>query len=35
VKFIGVYPFHGSLQRFIVHPARWLHKYVYFLKVSM
>ncbi|KAH7399966.1 putative alcohol dehydrogenase [Cadophora sp. MPI-SDFR-AT-0126] len=26
VQFIGVYPRHGSLQRFLVHPARWLHK---------
>lgn len=27
VQFIGVYPYHGSLQRFVVHPARWVHKY--------
>lgn len=26
VKFIGVYPYHGSLQRFKVHPARYVHK---------
>lgn len=26
VKFAGVYPYHGSLQRFKVHPARWVHK---------
>ncbi|KAH6724801.1 putative alcohol dehydrogenase [Leptodontidium sp. MPI-SDFR-AT-0119] len=26
VKFSGVYPYHGSLQRFKVHPARWIHK---------
>jgi len=26
VQFIGVYPRNGSLQRFLVHPARWLHK---------
>lgn len=28
VKFAGVYPYHGTLQRFKVHPAKWLHKYV-------
>jgi L-iditol 2-dehydrogenase len=27
VRFIGVYPHHGSLQRFKVHPARWVHRY--------
>ncbi|PSR85781.1 canditate alcohol dehydrogenase [Coniella lustricola] len=26
VQFAGVYPYHGSLQRFMVHPAKWLHK---------
>ncbi|THW52861.1 sorbitol dehydrogenase [Aureobasidium pullulans] len=26
VKFAGVYPYHGTLQRFKVHPAKWLHK---------
>ncbi|KFZ08622.1 hypothetical protein V501_05896 [Pseudogymnoascus sp. VKM F-4519 (FW-2642)] len=26
VQFIGVYPHHGSLQRFVVHPAKWVHK---------
>ncbi|KAF1812253.1 GroES-like protein [Eremomyces bilateralis CBS 781.70] len=26
VKFAGVYPYHGSLQRYKVHPAKWLHK---------
>ncbi|ROW15991.1 hypothetical protein VPNG_02562 [Cytospora leucostoma] len=26
VAFSGVYPHHGSLQRYKVHPARWLHK---------
>ena len=28
VKFAGVYPNHGSLQRYKVHPARWVHKSV-------
>lgn len=28
VQFAGVYPYNGSLQRFKVHPAKWLHKYV-------
>lgn len=28
VHFAGVYPYHGSLQRYKVHPARWLHKSV-------
>jgi threonine dehydrogenase-like Zn-dependent dehydrogenase len=28
VAFAGVYPYHGSLQRYKVHPARWVHKYV-------
>lgn len=27
VQFIGVYPYHGTLQRFVVHPAKWVHKY--------
>jgi hypothetical protein len=26
VKFSGVWPYHGTLQRFKVHPAKWLHK---------
>ena len=26
VAFAGVYPYDGSLQRYKVHPARWLHK---------
>ncbi|KAI9898611.1 hypothetical protein N3K66_006971 [Trichothecium roseum] len=26
VQFAGVYPYAGTLQRFKVHPARWLHK---------
>ncbi|KAK3938176.1 alcohol dehydrogenase [Diplogelasinospora grovesii] len=26
VQFIGVYPCHGTLQRYKVHPAKWLHK---------
>lgn len=26
VQFAGVYPYHGSLQRYKIHPARWLHK---------
>ncbi|PMD36494.1 GroES-like protein [Hyaloscypha variabilis F] len=26
VRFIGVYPHHGALQRFKVHPARYVHK---------
>ncbi|KAI5202257.1 sorbitol dehydrogenase [Aureobasidium subglaciale] len=26
VKFSGVWPHHGTLQRFKVHPAKWLHK---------
>ncbi|TLS27377.1 hypothetical protein PpBr36_04040 [Pyricularia pennisetigena] len=26
VAFSGVYPHHGTLQRYKVHPARWLHK---------
>jgi hypothetical protein len=26
VNFAGVYPYHGTLQRYKVHPARWLHK---------
>jgi hypothetical protein len=28
VKFAGVYPHHGSLQRYKVHPARWVHRSV-------
>jgi L-iditol 2-dehydrogenase len=26
VQFAGVYPYHGSLQRYKIHPAKWLHK---------
>lgn len=26
VQFAGVYPYHGTLQRFKTHPARWCHK---------
>ncbi|PKX89359.1 putative alcohol dehydrogenase [Aspergillus novofumigatus IBT 16806] len=26
VQFAGVYPYAGTLQRYKVHPARWLHK---------
>ncbi|KAF2094759.1 alcohol dehydrogenase [Rhizodiscina lignyota] len=26
VQFTGVYPYHGTLQRYKVHPAKWLHK---------
>ncbi|KAI6482764.1 hypothetical protein MCOR18_004468 [Pyricularia oryzae] len=26
VQFAGVWPYHGTLQRYKVHPARWLHK---------
>lgn len=28
VKFSGVYPYAGTIQRYKVHPAKWLHKYV-------
>lgn len=28
VQFAGVYPYNGTLQRYKVHPAKWLHKYV-------
>jgi L-iditol 2-dehydrogenase len=31
VAFAGVYPYDGSLQRYKVHPARWLHKYVIYM----
>jgi len=27
VQFSGVYPYAGTLQRYKVHPAKWLHKY--------
>lgn len=27
-RFAGVYPYEGSLQRYLVHPAKWLYKYV-------
>lgn len=26
VQFAGVYPYHGTLQRYKVHPAKWLYK---------
>lgn len=26
VQFAGVYPYHGTVQRYKVHPAKWLHK---------
>lgn len=26
VRFAGVYPYHGTIQRYKVHPAKWLHK---------
>ncbi|GAD96309.1 alcohol dehydrogenase, putative [Paecilomyces variotii No. 5] len=26
VQFAGVWPYHGTIQRFKVHPAKWLHK---------
>lgn len=26
VQFAGVYPYHGTAQRYKVHPAKWLHK---------
>lgn len=26
VQFAGVYPYHGTIQRYKVHPAKWLHK---------
>lgn len=28
VQFAGVYPYDGTLQRYKVHPVRWLHKWV-------
>ncbi|RHZ60778.1 hypothetical protein CDV55_105417 [Aspergillus turcosus] len=28
VQFAGVYPYAGTLQRYKVHPAKWLHKYL-------
>lgn len=28
VQFAGVYPYHGTIQRYKVHPAKWLYKYV-------
>ncbi|KDN64785.1 putative sorbitol dehydrogenase [Colletotrichum sublineola] len=27
VQFAGVYPYHGTIQRYKCHPAKWLHKY--------
>ncbi|KAF3355713.1 hypothetical protein VdG1_04005 [Verticillium dahliae VDG1] len=29
VQFAGVYPYHGTLQRYKTHPAKWLYKYVH------
>ncbi|KAF2465389.1 sorbitol dehydrogenase [Lindgomyces ingoldianus] len=26
VQFAGVYPYHGTIQRFKIHPAKWCHK---------
>ncbi|ORX93902.1 alcohol dehydrogenase [Clohesyomyces aquaticus] len=26
VQFAGVYPYHGTIQRYKVHPAKWCHK---------
>ncbi len=26
VKFAGVYPYHGTIQRYKTHPAKWCHK---------
>lgn len=26
VQFAGVYPYHGTAQRYKVHPAKWLYK---------
>lgn len=26
VQFAGVYPYNGTIQRYKVHPAKWLHK---------
>lgn len=26
IQFAGVYPYHGTIQRYKVHPAKWLHK---------
>ncbi|MBE3044703.1 alcohol dehydrogenase catalytic domain-containing protein [Candidatus Bathyarchaeota archaeon] len=28
VQFAGVYPYHGTAQRYKVHPAKWLYKCV-------
>lgn len=28
VQFAGVYPYAGTIQRYKVHPAKWLHKCV-------
>ena len=28
VQFAGVYPYNGTIQRYKVHPAKWLHKYL-------
>lgn len=26
VQFVGVYPYHGTIQRYKCHPAKWCHK---------
>jgi L-iditol 2-dehydrogenase len=26
VRFAGVYPYHGTIQRYKIHPAKWCHK---------
>ena len=28
VQFAGVYPYDGTMQRYKIHPAKWVHKYV-------
>jgi L-iditol 2-dehydrogenase len=33
VQFAGVYPYAGTLQRYKVHPAKWLYKYVMSLRI--
>lgn len=30
VQFAGVYPYDGTMQRYKVHPAKWLHKFVFY-----
>jgi L-iditol 2-dehydrogenase len=29
VKFSGVYPHHGTMQRYKIHPTRWVHRYAH------